>query len=109
MPCLRASAGVFHDAVERLLGGAPEDRKTGGLPAELHGIVTPLAVGDMAAIEIENLREFVAVKGHRFWLGCCGKTEDGGLLRFPRAAVDTCFQIQEAFLPLTCACHSAVR
>jgi hypothetical protein len=53
---------ILLDAIERDFGGAAEHRKHGAVLQEVDGIVAPFAVGDHAAVEIENAIEFEAVE-----------------------------------------------
>src|SRR6185312_14513880 len=45
---------ILLDAVEGNFAGAAEDREHRLLPPEVDGVVAPLAVGDLAPIEIED-------------------------------------------------------
>ena len=62
-PCLRASAGILDDLVERRLAGAAEDREDGAVGQMVDGIVAPFVGRDHAAVEPQDLVEFASVEG----------------------------------------------
>src|SRR5215207_10054582 len=53
---------IFLDAIERDFGSAAENRKHRAVLQEVDGVIAPFAVGDHAAVEIENAVEFEAVE-----------------------------------------------
>ena len=53
---------LLDDAVERHFGGAAEDREDRLLAELVDGVVAPLAVGDLAAIDLQDLVEFPRLK-----------------------------------------------
>ena len=56
---------LLDDTVERYFRRAPEYRKHGALAQVVDGIVAPFAVGDAAAVNLENLVEFGAIEADR--------------------------------------------
>jgi hypothetical protein len=50
------------DPVERIFARPPVNRKNRFLGSKIDPLVAPFAVGDLAAIEIENFAQFVLVK-----------------------------------------------
>ena len=60
-----AELGVLLDYIERPLGGALVDREQGAVAEEVERVVAPLAIDDLAAIEVKDGLEFLAVEGDR--------------------------------------------
>ena len=53
---------AFLDAVERIFGGAPEDRKNSHLAQCRNAIIAPFAQGDHAAVKCKDNRQFGTVE-----------------------------------------------
>ena len=56
---------LLDDAVERHFRGAAEDRENGLVSRMVDGVVAPLAVGDLAAVDVQNLVEFLTIEADR--------------------------------------------
>src|SRR5690242_21424216 len=72
---------LFDDSVKRNFGGAPEDREDRFVAAMIDGVVAPFAIGDLAAVDLEDFVELLAIEGDRsrrragLWRG--GKGDQG--------------------------------
>src|ERR1700693_4911752 len=55
---------ILFDSIDRNLGGAAEYREHRALSEEIDSIVAPLAIGDHAAVEIQNAIKFETVERH---------------------------------------------
>ena len=62
-PCRLRRRGRFFDDEQRPLGHARIDGEHRPLAQKIHGIVAPLALPDLAAIDAEDQRQFPAVEG----------------------------------------------
>src|SRR5437660_10696760 len=55
---------IFFDAIDRHFGGVAEYRKHRAIPEKIDGVVAPLAIGDHAAIQIEDSIELETIERH---------------------------------------------
>src|SRR4051794_7409682 len=60
---------IFLDPVDRDFGGATENGEHRAFPQEIDGVVAPFAIGDHAAIQIEDAVEFETVECDTVLLG----------------------------------------
>src|ERR1700719_3033532 len=68
-PLLARQPRILFDAVEWNFRGAAEDREHRAVAQEIDGIVTPLAVGDHAPVQVQDAIEFEAIERHPAWQG----------------------------------------
>ena len=104
LPLLAGKRRVLDDAVQRLLRRAMENREHRPFPAKIHGVVLPVARGDITAIEIENQRQLLPVKGHGLLLGN-GKAEHFGGSLAPHLLINTILHAGTSF---AARCHVTV-
>ena len=90
---LAREPGIFFDAVDRHFRSAAEHREHRAVFQEVDGVVAPFAVGDHAAVEIEDAVEFEAIERHPIWLRArssarrhCAILARIGILRYRRHA-----------------------
>ena len=53
----------FLDPVEREFAGAPEDREHRLFAPEIHGVVAPFAGRHLAAVDVQDVTQFLEIEG----------------------------------------------
>src|SRR5579872_3236552 len=71
-PLLARKPGIFFDPVDWNLRSAAENREHRAITQKIDGVIPPLAVGDHAAVQIQDAMEFEAIKRHPVWHGAHG-------------------------------------
>jgi hypothetical protein len=85
---LQAQPGLLFDDVERPLGSALVDREHGTIAQEVHGVVAPFAIGDLAAVEIEDGVELEPVETDEQWRACRAARRGGReIQKLPRTTL----------------------